>query len=249
MLHLTQAQSKALKSWFWPERPGPLIGPHVLQTGHGHILADRWPEPRVVLAETAGNYTLLGDAQAVTPAELQPHLKGFVEASPDFLPVVRATFPELISWPRVIFSQAEASNFAFTGTAILRRLETSDAGLLLQLDSESAWISKTWGGPQGLAHSGLAWGAFVAGKLAAVAGTFFLGETYEDIGVVTEPEFRGLGLSTACAQALCRDIHARGHIPSWSTSTDNAASIRVAEKLGFKLRRNDWLYVVGIGLP
>lgn len=249
MVPLTSEQAATLKSWFTPERPGPLIGPHVLQTGHGHILADRWPEPCVVLAETAGNYTLVGEAQAITPAELQMHLKGFVEASPDFLPVLKAAFPQLIAWPRVIFSQPEASNFVFTGSAVIRRLDANDADALLHLSSDSDWISKTWGGPHRLAPSGLAWGAFVDGQLAAVACTFFMGEVYEDIGVVTEPEFRGLGLSLACVHTLCGDIRARGHLPSWSTSTDNAASIRVAEKLGFKLHRNDWLYVVGIELP
>jgi len=66
---------------------------------------------------------------------------------------------------------------------------------------------------------------------------------------VTEPQFRGGGLSTACAAALCEDIRARSHQPSWATSPDNLASIRVAEKLGFTLQRRDVLYVVGIPIP
>ena len=65
----------------------------------------------------------------------------------------------------------------------------------------------------------------------------------------SEREFRGRGLSTACASALCGDIIARGHTPSWSTSTDNVASIRVAEKLGFTLQRHDLLYLVGVPFP
>jgi predicted GNAT family acetyltransferase len=101
----------------------------------------------------------------------------------------------------------------------------------------------------GLAASGFAWGAFVAGQLAAVACPFFVGERYEDIGVVTEPKFRGLGLSTACAHALCGDIRARERQPSWSTSPDNTASLRVAEKLGFAVQRYDLLYVVGVRIP
>lgn len=67
--------------------------------------------------------------------------------------------------------------------------------------------------------------------------------------MVTEPEFRGLGLSVACAGALCEEIRARGRIPSWTTSPDNLASKRVAEKLGFTWQRNDYLYVVGIDVP
>ena len=72
---------------------------------------------------------------------------------------------------------------------------------------------------------------------------------YEDIGVVTETGFRGLGLSTACAQALCEDIRIRRHQPSWTTSYDNIASLRVAEKLAFTVQREDLLYVIGIPIP
>jgi predicted GNAT family acetyltransferase len=85
--------------------------------------------------------------------------------------------------------------------------------------------------------------------LASVACTFFLGDAYEDLGVVTEPEYRALGLSTACCYELCLDIIARGRTPSWSTSTDNISSWRVAEKLGFVHQRDDWIYVVGREVP
>jgi predicted GNAT family acetyltransferase len=117
------------------------------------------------------------------------------------------------------------------------------------LSPQSFWIAKTWGGPAGLAASGAAWGAFVDGRLVSVACTFFMGERYEEIGVVTEPEHRGQGLSVACTRALCLAIFARGRRPSWTTSPDNTASVRVAEKLGFRLDRHDWLYVAGIPVP
>ncbi len=95
----------------------------------------------------------------------------------------------------------------------------------------------------------LLWNWFLPERLASVACTFFLGETYEDIGVVTGPAFRGQGLSTACAGALCGDIWARGHQPTRTNSPDNLASVRVAEKLGFVVQRHDLLYVVGIPIP
>ncbi|MBK8047554.1 MAG: GNAT family N-acetyltransferase [Anaerolineales bacterium] len=92
-------------------------------------------------------------------------------------------------------------------------------------------------------------GAFVNGELAAVASSFFVGSSYEDIGVVTAPDFRGRGLSPACVQALCRDIRTRGRQPCWSTSPDNLPSLRVAEKQGFQVARHDVLYVAGIETP
>ena len=72
---------------------------------------------------------------------------------------------------------------------------------------------------------------------------------YEDIGVVTERDYRGQGLSAACAAALCDDIRARGRRPSWSTAPENHASLRVAEKLGFVVQRHDRLLVVGQNVP
>ncbi len=57
--------------------------------------------------------------------------------------------------------------------------------------------------------------------------------------------FRGRGLSPACAARVIADIRARGRTPSWSTSRDNTASRRVAEKLGFARHRDDVLYVAG----
>ena len=100
-----------------------------------------------------------------------------------------------------------------------------------------------------LASSGHAWGAFTEDRLVSVACTFSVGERYEEVGVVTVPEFRGMGLSVACAGALCADIQGRGRIPSWSTSPDNTPSLRVAQKLGFELRRRSRLYVVGMPVP
>jgi predicted GNAT family acetyltransferase len=95
----------------------------------------------------------------------------------------------------------------------------------------------------------MAWGAWTNGRLASVACTFFVGYQYEEIGVVTEPEDRGRGLSVACAGALCQYIRARGRTPSWTTSPDNTASIRVAQKLGFVHDRDDYLYVAGMLIP
>jgi len=47
-----------LQQWFLPERPGPLVWAHVVQTGHGRCLVDRWPNPRTVVAQVADNYSL-----------------------------------------------------------------------------------------------------------------------------------------------------------------------------------------------
>ena len=248
MVSLNSEQMAALPGWFLPERPGPLVGSHVLLTGHGAVWADRWPAPRALLAEVAGNYSLSGDAAALRPADLPP-LAGFIEAPAPFVPLLRAACPGLVDWLRVITalpSDADIDRERFTPPpgALVRPLALEDAGLLAGLSPDLRWISNTWGGPAGLAGSGRVWGALIAGRLVSVAGTFFAGWQYEDVGVATEPAFRRQGLNAACAAAVCRDIRARGCTPSWSTSVDNPASLGVAEKLGFVRERMDWLYVM-----
>ncbi len=131
----------------------------------------------------------------------------------------------------------------------MRRLGRDDERQLRRLAPETAWIWGTRGDAKGLASSGRAWGAFLDGRLASVACTFFAGERYEEIGVVTEPDFRGLGLSPACAAALCAEVRDRGCVPIWTTSPDNYASLRVAKKLGFEVARTSSLYVVGMPVP
>jgi GNAT superfamily N-acetyltransferase len=246
LVSVPAGQVAALRPWFVPERPGPLVWPHVANTGNGACLADRWPQPRAVLAEVAGNWSLAGDPDALELTGLRSVVAGFVEAPARFLPLLRAAFADLVEWDRLVF--VLRGRPPAPGGRV-RRLRDGDAGLLGGLGEETAWVAKTWGGPAGLAASGTGWGAFAGGRLVSVACPFFVGERHEDVGVATEPRFRGAGLSTACAAAVCADTLERGRAPSWTTSPDNLASLRVAEKLGFELVRRDRLYVVGVPVP
>ena len=249
MILLSPRQRDTLRAWFLPEQPGPVIGNHVINTGNGACFGDRWPDPRMVLAGTASNYTLLGDAQRLGPEDLRPHIRGFVNTSEELVPFLMADFPDAQPWQRIILAQMAEPESPQPQTFELRRLTNADAHHLWGLSPDVAWICRTWGGPSGLAMSGYAWGAFVEGRLASIACTFFLGQTYEDIGVVTEPEFQGQGLSTASTQALCDDVRARGNLPSWTTSLDNAASLRVAQKTGFVEYGRDMVFAVGVPIP
>lgn len=95
MIQLSSGQTPALRDWFLLERPGPLVGPHVVNTGNGGIYVDRWPDPRAVLAKTAGNLSLPGEPGAMTPEDLHPRIRGFVDAPEAFAPLLRAASPDL----------------------------------------------------------------------------------------------------------------------------------------------------------
>lgn len=220
------------------------MGLHVLNTQMGSFRVDRWPNPTVVLAETGGNWSLIGHPGALSPDDLRELAGGFIDAGASFEPLLRSAFPDLIEWSRIIMQLPDATGVSVEPVqATIRPLVARDGARVASLDSELAWISSTWDGPVRLAASGMAWGAFVEdARLVSIACSFFVGDHYEDIGIVTQPGHRRRGFSFACAAALCRDIRARGRIPSWSTSPYNIASQGVAEKLGFFVDRDDRLF-------
>jgi RimJ/RimL family protein N-acetyltransferase len=237
----------ALSFWFAPERPGPLIYQHVARTGHGRCRVDRWPDPRVVLAELPGNYALRGEPDAIAPEELAD-ITGFVEAPPAWLPALRATDPGTAEWDRVI-AVLPAEVPTPPPDPRVRRLTPDVAPALRGLSPDSAWISETWGGPDGLLAAEVAHGVLAGGRIAALAVPFYVGNGHEDIGVVTEPAHRRRGLSAACAGTLVADIRARSRVPTWSTSPDNTGSLAVAARLGFRRVREDVLYAVRTAIP
>jgi GNAT superfamily N-acetyltransferase len=249
MILVTRSQLASLAEWLPPEKPGYLVGPHVLNTGHGRAWVDRFPNPGAMLAETAGNYQLYGQPDSLSPEALPPLLKGFIDCPPAFEALLRLACPDLVTWERVVYQLVGLLPGSNPAGAVIRRLVAADAPALAGLSSESAWVTKTWGGAAGAAASGTAWGVFVEGALASVACPFFVGAQYEDLGVATEAPYRGRGLSAACTRALCQDVLRRGKLVSWNTSTDNPASIRLAEKVGFRFVRNDRLLVTGVKLP
>jgi RimJ/RimL family protein N-acetyltransferase len=248
MLQINPHQIASLKKWLIPEPPCWLVGMHILNTGNGACFADRWPDPRALLLNSGGNYSLLGNPQALNPDDLKERISGYLDAPDRFVPLLKGIFPELKVWERVALELRGKPRVPPAEGCRVRRLGADDAYHLWGLTPESAWITKTWGGPPGLAASGYAWGAFVDGQLASVAATWYLGEQYEELGVVTEAAFRGRGLSAACTGALCVDVQNRGHCPTWSTSPDNLASLRVAEKTGFSLLGAARLYAIGAPL-
>ena len=63
------------------------------------------------------------------------------------------------------------------------------------------------------------------------------GETQAEIGAVTPETYRGRGYAPIACAYLIRICEWRGYGAYWSCDVDNKASIRVAEKLGFRQER------------
>ncbi|TNF25793.1 MAG: GNAT family N-acetyltransferase [Deltaproteobacteria bacterium] len=81
-------------------------------------------------------------------------------------------------------------------------------------------------------------GIRVAGELVSMAGVHIVSATdrLAVLGnVVTHPEHRGHGLSTACTGILCRRLAESGHdLIALNVERHNRSAIRVYEKLGFR---------------
>ena len=80
---------------------------------------------------------------------------------------------------------------------------------------------------------GVAAGAVVEDRLVALAYTSAFTAGYGDIAVSTKEAWRGMGFASALGCLVARRIQSLGRTPVWSAGEGNAASLRVAAKLGF----------------
>jgi hypothetical protein len=75
-------------------------------------------------------------------------------------------------------------------------------------------------------------GAMADGKPVGYAASLAAGESYADLGVHVLAPWRGQGIATAAASLVAAALDSRGLVAVWSTSEDNLAARRVADKLG-----------------
>ncbi|NUK74113.1 GNAT family N-acetyltransferase [Streptomyces lunaelactis] len=250
MIELSTQQLPALARWFPTGAPGPAaMAEHALTTGTGRWWADQPVHPRAAAVACADHVLLRGEPTALTPAALAPLAGSYVETPSRFLPVLGAAFDRVVPWERMVYvHRAPVLAPRLQRGVTVRRLVPSDApalASLTELGTNTAWIHSSWGGPVGLAASGHGWAAFHKGRVLAVACTYFLGSTYEDIACATAPNRRRQHLALACVTALCADISARGRTASWSCSRDNRPSRLLAWTAGFRLEREYVHYLTG----
>ena len=72
------------------------------------------------------------------------------------------------------------------------------------------------------------------GKVVSVAVENFAEDGYVEIACETAEAYRSQGCAYSACAALCRDIIVDGYSVRWQCSADNAASVALAEKLGFE---------------
>ncbi|WP_328733149.1 GNAT family N-acetyltransferase [Streptomyces caniferus] len=247
MIKLSPAQLPDLLPWFLGGPPGmTALAEHALAPGAGDWWADRAVAPRTVAVACAGHLLLRGDPTALPPLALAPFAAHHVQAPARFLPLLSSAFDLLVPWERMTYvHRVSVPSPRPPHGVTVRRLALGDETALAALGPESTWIQASWGSPSGLASSGHGWAAFAKDRVLAVACTYFRGTTYEDVACVTVPDHRRQRLALACVTALCQDIAARGHTPSWTCSRDNRPSRLAAWTAGFRLEHEHVHYLTG----
>ena len=71
------------------------------------------------------------------------------------------------------------------------------------------------------------------GVIVGQGGSLASGSRFADVGVHVASSHRLQGLATSAASGACAAVQAEGLVPVWGAGSENAASLRVAEKLGF----------------
>lgn len=122
----------------------------------------------------------------------------------------------------------------------VRRLKRYDAEALARFarilsaaepHSQSHW---TIGGRALGAPETHLWGAYLEGRLIAVAGLRRISEEIAEIGVDTLPKHRRQGYGTAVAAGATRAALGAVPLVQWSAQLDNAPSERIARRLGYR---------------
>jgi hypothetical protein len=114
----------------------------------------------------------------------------------------------------------------------VRPLDVRDSELLESAPDELK--GEGWADPQTLLSKNIVAGAIVDGRLVSRAFACSEIGRYAELSVHTLEGWRGRGLATAAASVVAHRVQNQGRIPVWSTGEDNWASLRIAQKLGFR---------------
>jgi ribosomal protein S18 acetylase RimI-like enzyme len=91
-------------------------------------------------------------------------------------------------------------------------------------------------------------GIFDGGRLVAMAGWRLQPEPYIEISAVcTDPAYVKLGYATALIRSQIKSIKSTAHIPFLHVVPENTPAIKLYQKLGFRTRKQMFLYVLENG--
>ncbi len=123
-------------------------------------------------------------------------------------------------------------------------IQRVDISLANQLRNEGLSSFPGFSSLADFAERGIGFCATIEGRIISHAVSLMQCREGIHIGIETDPGFRNKGFATAVAAKLLVHCVERGVYPHWSASSENAASIHLAEKLGYV--RDDVYETLGV---
>lgn len=226
----------AIADWVG-ERPDTVLAVDALLSGHGRVWINGEPTaPSAALIESAlvpGEPQAFGDPDALLGLLERADRWTCVEVAPDLAEAISADFERQWGPTRRVVDVIHTLD---------RPIEGRVHPMVRQLSAEEARDLPTMS-PDVLPDRHLAVRAAEHGRVfAAIDGDGMIvghgssmaaGRTFADVGVHVAGQYRQQGIATAAASQACNAVQMGGLRPVWGTGAHNAASLRVAAKLGF----------------
>ncbi|KKB72827.1 MULTISPECIES: GNAT family N-acetyltransferase [Bacillus] len=105
------------------------------------------------------------------------------------------------------------------------------------------YADEYWGGADNFLKKGFGFKAVCGNRTVSECVSIFRSDRFAEIDIATDPDFRGRGYAALCARAFISYCKEHRMKPRWDCDQQNTASIRLAEKLGFRPLKNYSLYV------
>lgn len=222
---------------YFPQR----IFIHSVLEGHSGIaLADSNTNPRVAQLTHPGWAILGGDVT-------HPVAQKFVQQLSDIWVI-----PISAAWRALLFSVQgqhlkQTHGITFSPDSLnlehLRDLqkqipsdchiERIDIALARQLKNEGLSTLPGFSSLTDFAERGIGFCVSIEGRIMSHAVSLMQCREGIHIGIETDPDFRNKGFASAIAAKLLAHCMERDIYPHWAASSENAASIHLAEKLGY----------------
>jgi RimJ/RimL family protein N-acetyltransferase len=105
------------------------------------------------------------------------------------------------------------------------------------------WITSFWHSLDDFIEEGIGYAALQEDReVVSLCLSVFKAGGQVEFGTATHPQFQNRGLSTMLASACVQESLVRGLLPVWQCWEDNYASLAVARKVGFELKRKYTVY-------
>jgi GNAT superfamily N-acetyltransferase len=124
-----------------------------------------------------------------------------------------------------------------------------DAGLANEASSLGVDLgSRFWPSLDAFLEGGFGVCARADGQVVSLCYAACVAGGEAEVDIVTRPEYRGHGFAGAVARRFVHECLERGLQPTWDCFRENAASMRLAQGLGFTFEEAYWMYSFGVPL-